>query len=97
MIWGVEGDNSNFVVALSQLNRSPMSGAEFDPSLAQLGISGLGNSFLLFGPSTVESGPYAGTYTPFQNVPDANCVENNGILIPQASGSRCGFVYGTKI
>ena len=96
VIWGVEGDNSNFVVALSQLNRSPMSGAEFDPSLAQLGISGLGNSFLLFGPSTVESGPYAGTYTPFQNVPDANCVENNGILIPQASGSRCGFVYGPR-
>ena len=96
VIWGVEGDDSNFVVALSQLNRSPMSGAEFDPSLAQLGISGLGNSFLLFGPSTVESGPYAGTYTPFQNVPDANCVENNGILIPQASGSRCGFVYGPR-
>ena len=96
VIWGVEGDNSNFVVALSQLNRSPMSGAEFDPSLAQLGISGLGNSFLLFGPSTVESGPYAGTYTPFQNVPDANCVENKGILIPQASGSRCGFVYGPR-
>ena len=96
VIWGVDGDNSNFVVAMSQLNRSPMSGAEFDPSLAQLGISGLGNSFLLFGPSTVESGPYAGTYTPFQNVPDANCVENNGILIPQASGSRCGFVYGPR-
>ena len=96
LIWGFDGDKSNFVVAMSQLNRSPMSGAEFDPSLAQLGISGLGNSFLLFGPSAVESGPYAGTYTPFQNVPDANCVENKGILIAQASGSRCGFVFGPR-
>ena len=33
------------LLAFSQINRSPMSGAEFDPSLAQLGISGLGNSF----------------------------------------------------
>ena len=32
------------------------------PESTQLGISGLGNSFLLFGPSTVEAGPYAGTY-----------------------------------
>ena len=23
-------------------------------------------------------------------------MENNGILIPQASGSRCGFVYGPR-
>jgi len=78
------------------LDRSPMSGADFNPSLAQLGISGLGTSFLLFGPDTVASGPYAGTYTPFQNVPDPSCVANNGILIPQASGQRCGFVYGPR-
>mgnify|MGYP001162558483 FL=1 len=96
VIWGVEKGNSNYVIALSQLDRSPMAGTEFDPSLAQLGISGLGNSFLLFGPSTVASGPYAGTYTPFQNVPDANCIANKGILIPQASGSRCGFVFGPR-
>ena len=51
---------------------------------------------MLFGPSTVESGPYAGTYTPFQNVPDANCVANKGIIIPQASGERCGFYYGDR-
>ena len=29
-------------------------------------------------------------------MPDANCVENNGILIPQTGGSRCGFVYGPR-
>jgi iron complex outermembrane receptor protein len=59
-------------------------------------VSGLGTSFLLFGPSTVESGDYAGTYSAFQNVPDPNCVANKGILIPQASGSRCGFKYGPR-
>lgn len=96
VIWGAENGDTNFVLAASVLDRSPMSGADFDPSLAQLGISGLGTSFLLFGPDTVESGPYAGTYTPFQNVPDPNCVANKGILIPQASGSRCGFVYGPR-
>ena len=96
LIWGAKNGNSNFVLAASVLDRSPMSGADFNPSLAQLGISGLGTSFLLFGPDTVESGPYAGTYTPFQNVPDPSCVANKGILIPQASGSRCGFVYGPR-
>ena len=35
-------------------------------------------------------------YTPYQNVPDANCVANNGIIIPQASGERCGFYYGSR-
>ena len=95
LIWGMERDNSNLVVAVSQLDRSPMSSA-LRPELSQLAISGLGNSFLLFGPSTVASGPYAGTYTPFQNVPDANCVANKGFLIPQASGSRCGFLYGPR-
>jgi len=96
VIWGAENGNTNFVLAASILDRSPMSGADFDPSLAQLGISGLGTSFLLFGPSTVASGPYAGTYTPFQNVPSPTCVADKGILIPQASGSRCGFVYGPR-
>ena len=96
VIWGAENGNTNFVLAASMLDRSPMSGADFNPSLAQLGISGLGTSFLLFGPSTVASGPYAGTYAPFENVPDPSCVANQGILIPQASGQRCGFVYGPR-
>ena len=82
------------MLAYSALDRSPLSQSELE--LAPLGISGLGTSFLLFGPSTVESGPYAGTYSAFQNVPDPNCVANKGILIPQASGSRCGFKYGPR-
>jgi iron complex outermembrane receptor protein len=93
-IWGAESGDTNLVVAYSTLDRSPLSQSELE--LAPLGISGLGTSFLLFGPSTVDSGPYAGTYTTFQNVPDPSCIANNGILIPQASGSRCGFVYGPR-
>ncbi|MDB9967497.1 TonB-dependent receptor [Gammaproteobacteria bacterium] len=96
VIWGAENGNTNFVLAASILDRSPMSGADFNPSLAQLGISGLGTSFILFGPSTVVSGPYAGTYTPGQNVPSPTCVADEGIIIPNAGGSRCGFVYGPR-
>ena len=95
-IWGFEGEAGNFVLALSQLNRSPMSGAEFNPSLAQLGISTLGTSFVMFAPTTVESGPYAGTYGYLQTVPDPSCVENKGILIPVPGGQRCGFFYGDR-
>ena len=95
LIFGEKFGNTNVVIAADFLERSPMSSA-LRPESTQLGISGLGNSFLLFGPSTVESGPYAGSYTPFTNVPDANCVENNGFIIPQASGSRCGFLYGPR-
>ena len=93
-IWGAGSGDTNLVLAYSALDRSPLSQSELE--LAPLGISGLGTSFLLFGPSTVESGPYAGTYSAFQNVPDPNCVANKGILIPQASGSRCGFKYGPR-
>ncbi len=95
-IWGFEGEAGNFVLALSQLNRSPMSGAALNPSLAQLGISTLGTSFVMFAPSTVESGPYAGTYGRLQTVPDPSCVENKGILIPVPGGQRCGFFYGDR-
>ena len=93
-IWGVESGDTNFVVAYSALNRTPLSQSELE--LAPLGVSGLGTSFLLFGPSTVDSGPYAGTYSAFQNVGDPSCEANKGIVIPQASGFRCGFKYGPR-
>ena len=93
-IWGVENGDTNLVVAYSGLNRTPLSQSELE--LAPLGVSGLGTSFLLFGPSTVESGPYAGTYSAFQNVGDPSCEANKGIIIPQASGFRCGFKYGPR-
>lgn len=97
LIWGTGDDTTSVVLAASVLDRTAMAGSEFDPGLARNGISGLGNSFLLLGgPTTVASGPYAGDYTAYQNVPDANCVANAGIIIPQASGERCGFYYGSR-
>jgi len=93
-IYGGEFGNSNVVLAYSTLDRSPMPGSA--KNLAPLGISGLGTSFLLLANDTVNAGPYAGTYTAFQNVPDPNCVANQGILIDQASGQRCGFRYGDR-
>ena len=95
-IFGLQKEDNNFIFAASFLDRSPLAGSDFNPSLAPLGVSGLGTSFLLFGPSNVSSGPYSGTYSKYENVADPNCEENKGILIPQASGQRCGFFYGGR-
>jgi iron complex outermembrane receptor protein len=95
LLHGWANDSTNIVVAAEYMDRSPLSSSK-RPELTDQAISGLGNSFLVFGPSTVAAGPYAGTYTPFQNIPDANCVANAGILIPQANGQRCGFLYGPR-
>jgi len=119
-IWGAEMGDTNLVVALSQLDRSPLSGAA-NPKFSQTAISGLGNSFLILPPvvptpenigayiaangptTTVDSGPYAGTYLLFENVPDANCEATGGQLQPQptsaigaSGGTRCGFYYGDR-
>ncbi len=93
-IYGGEFGNSNVVLAYSTLDRSPMPGSAKD--LAPLGISGLGTSFLALAADTVTSGPYAGTYAAMENIPDPNCVANQGILIPMTSGQRCGFRYGDR-
>ena len=95
ILFGENFGNSHLVIAGEFLDRSSLS-SSLRPELSQLAISGLGNSFLLFGSSDVEAGPYKGSYSPFTNVPDANCVENNGFIIPQAIGSRCGFLYGPR-
>ena len=95
ILHGWSNDSTNVVLAAQYMDRSNLNGSE-RPTLIENANSGLGNSFLLFGPSTVESGPYAGTYAPFENVADASCIENGGILIPQASGERCGFKYGPR-
>jgi iron complex outermembrane receptor protein len=95
LIVGDETNSLNWVLSASLLDRSAMRGIE-KPEISQLAVSGLGNSFLLFGPSNVNQGPYEGSYNTFENVPDANCIENKGIIIPQVSGSRCGFLYGPR-
>ena len=96
LIYGKSSENGNFVFAVSTLDRSPLYGSAFDPSLVPLGISGFGTSFLALGSGTVESGDYAGTYSFFENIPDPNCLANKGIVFPQASGARCGFFYGDR-
>jgi len=108
MIWGKESGDTNVVVAYSQLNRTPLAGTEI-AKYSKLAISGFGNSFLILpggaSPFTsVASGEYAGNYAIYQNVPDANCVANKGILVPFANaasaalpgGARCGFYYGDR-
>ncbi|MFT7128207.1 MAG: iron complex outermembrane receptor protein, partial [Gammaproteobacteria bacterium] len=95
ILHGWANESTNIVVAAQYLDRSSLSSSDRS-ELTEQANSGLGNSFLLFGPSTVASGPYAGTYTPFQNVPDASCEANGGLLIPQSSGERCGFAYGPR-
>ena len=95
LIHGWANDTTNLVVAAQYMDRSNLSGAD-RPTLIENANSGLGNSFLLFGPSTVDSGAYAGTYTPGENVADASCIETGGIIIPQPSGERCGFKYGPR-
>ncbi len=95
ILHGWSNDATHVVLAAQYLDRSPLSSAD-RPELTENAISGLGNSFLLFGPSMVPSGPYAGTYSAFTNIPDANCEASGGIIAPQASGERCGFHYGPR-
>ncbi|MDA1300885.1 MAG: TonB-dependent receptor [Proteobacteria bacterium] len=102
-LYGWENDTTNVVVAAEFLDRAPLSSSK-RPELTDQAISGLGNSFVLLGhlvgqPTvTVDSGPYAGTWNAVGgSVPDANCVANQGIIIPQSNGTeRCGFVYGPR-
>jgi len=100
---GWENDSTNIVIAGEFMKRDPLSSAD-RPELTENAISGLGNSFVLLGylvgqPTvTVDSGPYAGSWNGVGgSVPDANCVANKGIIIPQANGTeRCGFLYGPR-
>jgi iron complex outermembrane receptor protein len=96
LIHGWANDRTNIVVSAEYLDRNPLSSAA-RPQLSEFAVSGLGNSFLLFGPSSVANGPYAGEYNAGENVPDAACTDNPlGVIIPQASGERCGFKYGPR-
>ena len=49
------------------------------PRFAELGLSGLGNSFKVTQADSIASGLYAGSYNKNQTVPDPNCVENGGV------------------
>ncbi|MDA9997325.1 TonB-dependent receptor [Gammaproteobacteria bacterium] len=100
---------------LSAYSENAISG--FGNSFAVLNLPSLIGGFngttiggILADPLTeVASGPYAGFYYYGENVPDSNCVANDGILVPTANiygavpglgdfdgGQRCGFYYGDR-
>jgi iron complex outermembrane receptor protein len=93
-LWGAELDDTFVTVSGHYLDRTPLTIAD-RPELGDVALSGLGNSFLLLGPSEVTDGIYAGSYGAYENVADPTCLDDSlGVIIPQAYGSRCGFNYG---
>ena len=101
------GERTNMLVAGTVMQQDPLSSAD-RPYTTINAASTLGRSFLTFGPDTVASGPYAGTYAPFSTVPDAACASTPGAVpgpgfVPEGGfgpgtggGSRCGFLYGPR-
>ena len=69
----------NYVLALSSLNKSPLNAASI-PKFAELGLSGLGNSFKITQADSVATGTYAGSYSKNQTIPDPNCIKNGGVI-----------------
>ena len=90
-LYGGNAFDGNFVVALSALNRSPLNASEI-PKIAELGLSGLGNSFKITASDVLISGPYAGSYSQNQTIPDPSCIDNGGGI----AGLRCKFLYGER-
>jgi iron complex outermembrane receptor protein len=94
-LWGITGDKTRAMISGAILRQDPLNGSDRS-NLVDNAISTLGRSFILLGPDVVTDGDYAGSYSLGENVPDPNCTENGGVLIPQASGARCGFFYGLR-
>ena len=90
-LYGAKNSNIDLVIAYDQLEKKPLSANEI-PRIAELGLSLLGNSFIVSADDEITEGLYAGTYTEGQIVPDPNCAENGGRL----SGGFCRFLYGTR-
>jgi len=90
-LYGAKNWNIDLVIAYDQIEKKPLSANEI-PRIAELGLSLLGNSFIVSADDEIAEGLYAGTYTEGQIVPDPNCAENGGRL----SGGYCRFLYGTR-
>ena len=90
-LYGAKNSNIDLVIAYDQIEKKPLSANEI-PRIAELGLSLLGNSFIVSADDEIAEGLYAGTYTEGQIVPDPNCAENGGRL----SGGFCRFLYGTR-
>lgn len=89
-LFGETLGNWDLVLGANLLNRSPLSASEID-GIAELAISGLGNTFIVTSADEIEDGLYSGSYKEGQIVPDPNCVENGGIL-----SGFCRFLYGNR-
>ena len=93
-IGGIDVNNdTHMVLAGTMLRRGTLNSRE-RPELVNRAISSLGTSFIVPNPVTVESGPYAGTYTAGENVANPNCEAVGGIRLAQVNGERCGYQYG---
>ncbi len=93
-VYGGGSDSVHYTISAHYMDRSPLPGTE-RRDLVESATSGLGSSFLLLGPSTVATGPYAGTYAAFGSAANPGCDPDDlGVVIPQFSGSRCGFNFG---
>lgn len=90
ILYGADLGSWDIVFSGNMLDRSPLSASEI-PNIAELALSGLGNTFITTAPDEIEEGPYKGIYSANQIVPDPNCVENGGIL-----QGFCRFLYGTR-
>ena len=96
-IFGEQFGDTNFVLAYSTLDRSPMTGTDKD--LAPLAVSTLGTTFRLFADSTTVADtthPWYGTDGTYTKgfIRDPNCVANGGTLV--SGGALCGFHYGPR-
>ena len=91
LLYGSEVFGGKYVFALSSLSRSSLNASEI-PKIAELGLSGLGNSFKVTAPDSISSGLYSGSYAKNQTIPDPNCVQNGGVI----AGPRCKFLYGER-
>ncbi|MEM1187369.1 MAG: TonB-dependent receptor [Pseudomonadota bacterium] len=88
-------DSTNILLSGTFRQQDPLSSAD-RPFTTENAISTLGRSFIAIAPTT-GTGAYEGTYSPGENIPDPACLDSElGILVPQASGTRCGFLYGPR-
>ena len=94
-IWGTGNDTTHFNIVGEYFERDPLSASD-RPDLVDNAISTLGTTFIPLGSGTVPDGDWQGDFSAGENIPDPNCLENDGILIPQAFGARCGFHYGPR-
>jgi len=90
-LFGKKFDESNIVIALDYLDRSPLNASEIS-GIAELGLSTLGNSFKVSADDVINSGLYQGSYSENQWVADPKCEENGGVI----AGPFCKFLYGER-